>query len=189
MLGAIQSPRIADKNSDWIVQIWNTVMRFLGMNSFREHRCFRTISITLTYTFCLTVNSFLSPPCQYYHFTSTEAQPRRRIPGFRPTLLLHHRNHSIALLHKRAPAGTRGETRGNRTRKPKEETKQTRKILKQTKIAFEIRSIHPRKCCLFMTIPISKPVLHFQDVSFCLKNTTYIWISMQGHRCTRRFAC
>lgn len=173
----LEAPCSADKNSNWTVRTWNTVMIFQGMKSFREHRCFRTISITLIYIFWLTVNHFLLPSCQYYYSTSMEAQARKRIPEFRPMLLLNHKNHSMAILYKRAPAGT-WETRENKTRKPKKETKQTRKILKQTKTIFEIRSVHPRKCCLFMMIFISELALRFQDVSFYLKNTTYIWISM-----------
>lgn len=142
------------------------------MKSFREHRCFRTISITLIYICWPTVHNFLLPSCQYYHSTSTEAQPRKGIPEFRPMLLLDHKNHSKAILYKRAPAETRGEPRENKTRKPKKETKQTRKILKQTKTISEIHSVHLCKCCLFMMIFISE--LRFQDVSFYLKNTTYI---------------
>lgn len=116
------------------------------MKSFREHRCFRTISITLIYICWLTVHNFLLPSCQYYHSTSTEAQPRKGIPEFRPMIKITAKPY-YTKEHLLGPEENQEKTKqGNQRRK---QNKQGKSLNKQRPSLKSAQSIYVSAACLW----------------------------------------
>lgn len=147
LLGAVQSPLTAEKNSDWILDLmWNTeshnipggkqLQKAPVLQEAAASTTLPSLLLEFTSSGCILTQQSCIVLTSVCRFPSTEAQAKKGIPEFKPILLLDHKNHSVTASHKRSPAGTWCKTRKNQN----QETKQTKKILKQRRKTFEIIS-------------------------------------------------